>query len=545
VEAQDVKLRDYQREAKRECMRALEHNRSALVAMPTGSGKTVTFADLVRTGVEHGRRILVLAHREELLDQAAEKIALVAGCPVAIEQGSRKEAGSDDPVVIASVFSMIRRLDRFPPDAFDLVIVDEAHRSLAQTYRDLLEHFAGAKILGFTATPNRGDEKALAQVFDVVAYDMTIGDAIGLGWLVPIKSRSIKLRSLDLSKVRKRQGELAAGELGTVMSEIAVLREAIEPAVEIAAEMQAIVFTVTRAHMHCVAETVRRVAEERAIELPIACVDGTTPKDERRKIMSDFRARKIRWLINVEVATEGFDAPAVEAVIFLRPTLSRALYLQMGGRATRPLPGVVDGVGTPTVRRSEIASSAKTHCLWLDFTDNGSRHDLASPMDLLGGDYDLPEQREAERLLAAGKADDLMTALEMARAARSALLVEACARAGDPIALFGLTCSKDRWGRPPTPKQIAALGPMPRRLDFREANAVLSEMSRRRRVGLALYEQLAVIARTKVRHPIEPLRTMTRREASALVRTLAIRYWFADCGWDRIYDLAGLVRPGS
>lgn len=540
-----MKPRDYQIEAKRECYAVLRQHRSALVAMPTGTGKTVTFADIIADAVAAGRRVLVLAHREELLDQAAAKIEAIAGCEVAIEQGARKEANDDSQVVVASVASMVRRLDRFPSDRFDLLIQDEAHHALAVTWRALFDHFTTAKILGFTATPNRGDEKALGQVFDAVAYDMTLGDAISGGWLVPIKARSITLKSLDLSKVRRRSGELAAGDLGAVMSEVSVLREAIVPAVEIAGGLQSIVFTVTRAHMHCVVETVRRVAEERGVDLPIAWVDGTTQKDERREIMQRFRDREIRWLINVEVATEGFDAPAVEAIIGLRPTLSRALAMQMLGRGTRPLTGIVDGLCGPAERRAAIAASAKTHCLWLDFTDNSSRHDLASPMDLLGGDYELPEQREAERLLADGKADDLLAALEMARAARAAKLAEAMARAGDPFALFWIDSPKDRWGRPMTDKQRAVLGPMkiPRVLDFREANAVLAELARRRGEDLALYSQVALLA--KLRHPLAPLRTMPRRVAGRLVRALAGQYWFADAGWARMYDLAGVVQPGS
>lgn len=540
-----MKPRDYQLDAIRECSRALRLHRSALVAMPTGTGKTVTFAEIIRRAVDRGRRVLVLAHREELLDQAADKIEALAGIKAAIEQANRAEADDDSPIVLASVFSMINRLDRFGPDRFELVIVDEAHRALAQTYRDLLGHFSGAKVLGFTATPNRGDEKALGQVFDCIAYDMTLADAISLGWLVPIKTRTIKCPSLDLSKVRKRQGELAAGELASVMSEVAVMREAIGPAVEIAGELQAIVFCVTIAHMKCTAETVRQVAQERSLELPIACVDGSTPGAERRQIMADFRAGKIRWLLNVGVATEGFDAPSVDAVVFLRPTLSRALFLQMGGRATRPLPGVVDGLADPSNRRASIAFSAKRSCLWLDFTDNSDRHDVASPIDLLGGDFDLPLRKAAERLLEQGKADDLISALEMARRARDAVLVEAMARAGDPFALFGIHSDKDRWSRVMTEGQAAVLEPMriPRRLDFREANAVLAELARRKDLDLALYSQAAVLA--ALRHPVEPLRTMPRTTASRLVRELARKYWFADGGWPHVYDCAGVVWPGS
>ncbi len=592
--------RPYQLDAISECALALRDHRSALVAMPTGTGKTVTFAEVIRRAVAKGRRVLVLAHREELLDQAADKIERLVECEIAIEQGARKQAGATTPVVIASVLSMIRRLERFAPDSFDLVIVDEAHRALSRTYRETLDHFDAAKVLGFTATPNRGDEKALAQVFETVAYDMPLDDAIRGGWLTPIKTRTIQCPSLDLSKVRKRQGELAAGELGSVMSEVAVLREAIVPAVEIAGGMQAIVFCVTLAHMQCVAQTIAQVARERCMELPVATVDGTTPKGERREVMRRFRGGlcgdgvvtscsmgpalvtggpahvafefgvvevlgaegccvfgedrcgpgascgpRVRWLLNVGVATEGFDAPATEAVIFLRPTMSRALWMQMGGRATRPLPGVVDGPETSAARRAAIAASAKPHCLWLDFTDNSDRHDLASPIDLLGGDYSLPERKEAQRLLDRGEADSLLEALEMVRRKHEDRITEARARSGDPFALFNLPESKDRWGRSMTAKQKGALDPLkiPRVMDLREANAVLTELARREDEDLALYSQVALLA--ALRHPIEPLEAMPRIVASKLVRVLADRFWFVEPSWAGIYSIAGEPWPGS
>jgi superfamily II DNA or RNA helicase len=518
-----VKPRPYQIAAKAGAYDALREARSAIVVMPTGTGKTVLFADIAADHVKAKRRVLVLAHREELLDQAAEKIGAMAGCAVAIEQGQRRQATSSSPVVIASVLSMIRRLDRFPSDAFDLVIVDECHHALAQTYLTLLDHFAGAKVLGFTATPNRGDEKALAQVFERVAFDMTIGDAIADGWLVPITTESIDVESLDLASIGKQSGDFAGGELAEALSQIDALREAVEPAVEIAGDMQAIVFCVTVKHMHLVAETALQVAEERALELTVATIEGGTPKDRRRKIMADFKAGRVRWLINVGVATEGFDAPAVEAVIFMRPTLSHALYLQMGGRGTRPLPGIVDGFDTAAGRRAAIGRSDKPRTMWIDLVGNAGKHDIVSAMDLLGGDYSLPEQREAKALLEDGEADDLLEALAMAREARAGELTERRARAGDPFALFGIVPSKDRWGRDPTKLQKRVIDALrsPRPIaDWREANMLCTELARRDREDLCLYSQAALLARRG--HEIAPLRSMTRREAADLIRPMAV-----------------------
>lgn len=569
--------RPYQNEAKRNVYRAFKRGaRSVLAVMPTGTGKTVMFSSVVKDCVEQGKRVAIFAHREELLDQAAEKIETLAGMPVHIEQGTRRQADDESQVVIACVFSMIRRLGRFPADRFDLVIIDEAHRTLAQTYRDLLDHFSGARVLGVTATPNRGDERALGQVYDEVAYVMTPVDAVLGGWLVPSRTLMIPLESLDLSTVRRRNGDFVAGDLGAVMSETKVLREAIVPSVELAGHLQGILFCCTIAHMHLVAETVREIAEERRLDLTVATVDGTTPKDERRRIMDGFRSGQIRWLINVDVATEGFDAPSTAAIIDLQPTQSRARYVQKKGRGSRPLPGVIDGIDAAAMmvrldhlmatgairepldpwiaaavagvhqgddsaaRRLAIALSAKRECLVLDFTDNSGRFDLADGMDALGGDYELPEREEAERILAAGDARHLLDALEQARAARAARLREAQARAGDPFALFDLPCRKDRFGREPTAKHSRVLKPMRLPLgeiDWRMANDITIEVARRERLDLSLYEQACVLARLGC--PIDWLPTMTRAEASRLIEVVACGGWRRPADWAEVRSRAG------
>ena len=530
-----MKARPYQIQAKADAYAALRAGaRSVLICMPTGTGKGWLIGDVIKDAFEARRRVLAFVHREEIIDQLAEHAERATGIKPAIERARLRQAGDLDLVVVGSVPSLVGRLDRFPPDRFDLLIADEAHHALADTWRTLFRHFSKAKVLGFTATPNRGDEKALAQVFDAVGYDMSIGDAIKEGWLVPIKTREIELESLDLSKVRSRSGELAAGDLEKVMTEIDVLREAVEPAVELAGHRQALVFTVTRAHMRAVAETVQQVADERQIPIVVATVDGTTPKRERVEIMKAFRERRINWLVNVEVATEGFDAPTCDVVVMLRPTLSGALHCQMLGRGTRPLPGVVDGPETALERRAAIRASAKTHLLVLDFAGTSGKHELASTMDLLGGDYSLPERQEAERILARGDADDLLEALEMARALAQEKLAEARARLGDPLALFGLDTTRDRWGRQPTPRQLLELAPLrlPRVLDLREANTVLAELHRRHERDLAMYVQARLLA--QLGHPIPPLRDMSRSQAARVIRSIAQSRWTSQSGWEEL-----------
>lgn len=517
-------LRPYQIDAKRAVYEALARHRSTLVCMPTGTGKTVVFASIIADAVTAGRRVLVLAHREELLDQAAEKISAAAGLTAEIEQSTRKGTGSAS-VVVACVFSMVHRLHRYAPDHFDLIVVDECHHVLAVSYRTVLDHFAPAKWVGFTATPGRGDARALGQLIENVAFDLSLPTAILDGWLVRDRTVRIVLETLDLSAVRRRSGDLAAGELGAAMSEVAVVREAIGPMIEYAAHLQTIAFAVTVPHAYVLAEASIQMAEERGIDLSVAVVDGNTPPDRRREIMARFRNRRIRWLFNCMVATEGFDAPATECIAMLRPTESRALAEQMRGRGRRPLPGVVDGIATAEERRHAIRASAKRECLVLDFTANTERFAFVTEMDLLGGDYELPEQKEAERLLASGDATDLLEALEYARAARQSKMREHLARAGDPFALFGLTAKRHRFGQPMSEAQAKVLGPMriPRKMDHREANELLAELARRDAADLCLYSQAALLAR--LRFPIGPLATMTRREAGAKIRDLAGNYW--------------------
>ena len=347
-----MKLRAYQADAIAGCLDALRRCRvearppRVLGVMPTGTGKTVTFMTMAKQYADAGHRVLVLAHRRELLEQAQRK-GLALGIPaawMAFEQAQRAETSGETRVVLSTVPSMRTRLARFPADFFRLVIHDEAHRVLAETHRALVDHFAEALLLGWTATPNRGDERALGQVFTEVGFDYTLGDALAAGWLVPPDVRTIET-SRDLSSIRTRNGELMAGDVGAVLSELELMREEIGQALRHAADKKSIVYCVTRAHMRVAAECAREMAFERNVDLRVMQVDGDTDDGERDRILADFlRAPTGRgcWLLNVEVATEGFDVPDTEAVIVLRPTMSRALYMQMIGRGLRPLDGLVD-----------------------------------------------------------------------------------------------------------------------------------------------------------------------------------------------------------
>jgi superfamily II DNA or RNA helicase len=563
--SRSMKLRPYQDDAIAGVLEALRVHRRVLACMPTGTGKTCTFMALAKRYVDAGHRILILAHRRELLVQAWKKgLALgIAASGMAFEQAEHHDAGPNSLVVFSTTPSMLSRLDQFPPGHFQLVILDEGHRILAPSNMAIVEHF-GARTQAWTATPNRGDEKALAQVINAVGYDMTLGDALAGGWLVPPHFEVVET-SAELSTVRSRNGELMAGELGVVLSEINVLRESIGPSLKRASRLKGLVFCATRAHMACVAQCIREMTEERLIDLPIDCVDGTTPDGERDRIFAEFHAHetgrgKGRWLLNVDVATEGFDVPDVEALILLRPTLARSRYMQMVGRGLRPLDGLIDGVDVSEMlvrldlaefrgaelehlakhrlalmtggddalaRRIAIATSTKPACLILDFAGSSGKHELANPLDLLGGDFEPAERRDAQRLVDAGDAPNLWAALEQVRAAKAAKLQERLARAGDPFALFGIPLpAKDRHGRVANAKQLAVIDGLgsPRRVDdAREAEALVRELARRDRAGLALYSQAALLA--ALGHSIERVRAFSRCEAGRMVREAAANRW--------------------
>jgi len=696
-----IHARPYQTEAKRAIYASLREHRSTLLVLPTGTGKTVVFATVVRDGVAQKRRVLILAHRAELIEQGAAKIAAVAGCEVGIEMAAQRDGSRGTAsVLMASVQSITRRLDHFEPDAFDLIIVDECfpagtlvdgtriedlvvgdqvtcydhdgrrrvvrpvlrtfkskpsrmvavvlrasgarrmdvactpghpfhvhdrgyvpaymlkrgdyitapwmvervvpiqptsdgtfggacpdgyvynievadhhnyfannvlvhncHHAIAKTYRAILDYFASAKVLGVTATPNRGDKVKLREVFEDVAFDLPILDAIEGGWLVPIQQRIIET-TIDFSALRKSKGDFSKKDLEEVMTSIEALHEIAEPTVEAVGERQAIVFCVTVLHAHLLAEAIREQITAHGQTPRVEVVTGNTPDDERRDIFAGFRAGVVQYLVNVEVATEGTDLPTASVIVMARPTLSEALYKQMLGRGTRPLPGVVDAIDAAgmverieagefdlelqavaeviareskalergddaAARRLSIRLSGKPHMLVLDFAGNSGKHSLISGLDALDG-KDLDEQlaKEVRKILDAGEAD-LIEAIRLARARRAEKTRGLRARHGDPFALFGLPEPEpDRWGRAATDAQLAALrraGMPTSTLDLRQASSAISAIVERSRAGLATYKQCRALARFGA--PLDVVESVTLLRATELMSFLEASKW--------------------
>lgn len=401
-------LRPYQMQAVDACSSALAAHRSALLVLPTGCGKTVVFAHMAE---RQAGRTLILAHRQELVEQAAEKIRAVTKQPAAIEMGERysneQSAWGPARVVVASVqtltatFGGRRRMQRFCPDEFSLVVIDEAHHASAASYRSIINYFTQwphVQVLGVTATPDRADKKGLGCVFNKVAFEYGVLDAIRDGWLVPIHQRIVQVKSLDFSEVRTRGGDFVDSDLAKVMQYEKTLQGVVSPAYELTRGRRTLVFSASVDHARRLAEMWNRYEPGCA-----RSIDGSIPKDDRRQMLTAYARGDFRVLTSCMVLTEGWDCPQVEAVVMARPTKSRALYAQMLGRGTRPLPGLVDGQDSPDARQAAIASSTKPQVSVVDFTGNATRHKLVCAIDVLHGNADEEVRDLARRKASKGR----------------------------------------------------------------------------------------------------------------------------------------------
>lgn len=396
-------LRPYQSAALDATMNQLKQHNSAVVVLPTGLGKTVYASKLIADW--DAGNCLFLAHTKELIVQAADKLSVDLGYRPAIEMGV---LGQDldtlfdgGMCVVGSVQSMYgdRRLEKYKETPFSLIVIDECHHSTASTYRKVVDYFAklnaNLKVVGITATPNRSDGTALGILFDSVAYQMTINDAVEGGWLVPVKQEYIIVDELNFDGIKSRKNEFGeqdfnASQLEEILTEEEMLHKMAVPTIEKVADRRTLIFTASVAHAHQLAAVLNRYKPGTA-----AAVDGGTDPITRKRVISDFSNGTLQFLCNCAVLTEGFDAPTCNAIVMGRPTKSLSLYTQMLGRGLRPLPGVVDGIEADFDRRMSILTSEKPNCLVLDFVGN-SEHKLANSYDVLGGNYDV-ETRQLAR----------------------------------------------------------------------------------------------------------------------------------------------------
>lgn len=416
-----MQLRPYQVEAKEAVLAKLAHAQSTLVEMATGLGKTVLFGHIAD---EWPGRVLVIAHRDELIRQAAEKIHTITGHPVAVEMARER---ADDQlygtkVTVGSVQTLARarRRERFHPDHFSLVVIDEGHHAAAVTYREVLDYFASAKRLFVTATPKRADKVALGHVCETVAYQYGIEPAIDDGWLVPVQQTVVKVNGLDFSKARTVAEDFNQADLERILLEEKPLHEMVASAVELVGDRPALWFCASVAHAKATAGVLGRYTTTDNVSF----LSGDTPKEDRRGVVDRYKAGRIQHLLNCALFLEGFDAPITSAIIMGRPTKSLSLYMQVLGRGTRPLPGIVEGIDGATERRTAISMSSKPNMLVIDFAGNAGRHKIVQAADILGGRYEPPVRSYAkETMEEEGRPVDLEQALQRAEA-EMALLEE-------------------------------------------------------------------------------------------------------------------------
>lgn len=415
-------LRDYQTNARDAIDIAFEQHRRVLCVLPTGMGKTELFVAVANDW--NIGRVLVVAPQLQLIGQAAKKIYQRTGVMPAIEQAS--EWSNESPwarnqYVVGSKQTLTgknKRYQRF--QEVGLLIVDEAHL-FSKLLADMIDWFVerGAKVLAVTATPKRHDGKAMANIVDTCAYEMYLRDAIDLGWLVAPRAHCAQLESLDLSEVGTKgsKGDFKDGELAKAMEDEKVICEVAEITASESVGLKTVVYCASVNEARRVAH---RLVDTHHLKADWVCGDvAKCSEDYRKRVLDSFTEDPdgVQIVCNVGVLTTGWDFPGLEHIVMARPTRSLALFTQIMGRGTRPLPGVVDFPGsTAETRKAAIAASRKPHFKVTDLRDNSLKHKLISTVDVLGGEMGLEVVKRAKKAMEkAGGAIDVNEALEIAR----------------------------------------------------------------------------------------------------------------------------------
>lgn len=514
-----LQMRPYQ-QAAREAIHAEwnDGRRRTLLVLPTGTGKTIVFAAVTEDQVRSGSRVLVLAHRGELLEQAADKIKRSTGLASAVEKAEQTCLDSWCRVVVGSVQSLQRpaRLEQFPADYFGTIIIDEAHHAITDGYQRVLEHFPEANVLGVTATPDRGDMRNLGEVFDSLAYEYKLTQAIREGYLCPILAQTIPLQ-LDISQVTLSGGDFAVGGLGT----------ALDPYLEqIAAEMQTACAgrkTVVFLPLIKTSRKFRDILNSKGFRA--AEVNGQS--EDRAEILSDFSNGKYNVLCNSMLLTEGWDCPSVDCIVVLRPTKVRSLYSQMVGRGTRLSP-----------------ETGKKDLLLLDFLWLTERHELCRPADIICENREV-SRKMTENLAQAGCPEDIEQAAEQASADVVAQREEALAKQlaemrrrkkklVDPLQYEMSIQAEDLTGYvpsfgwemgPPSEKQTAALekfGILPDAVESAgKAQMLLDRLNKRRGAGLTTPKQIRCLEKYGFQH----VGTWQFSDAKYMIDRIAANGW--------------------
>ena len=462
-----------------------------LLVLPTGCGKTIVFVKIIEDLVRNGERVLILAHRGELLAQASDKMQKAVGLSCAVEKADQSCLGTWYRVVVGSVQTLMRekRLRQFDKDYFQTIVIDEAHHAISDSYQRVLEHFSAAKVLGVTATPDRGDMRNLGKVFESLAYEYTMPKAIREGYLVPIQALTVPL-SMDLSGVSVQAGDFKAAEIGT----------ALDPYLEqIATEMEKVCKarkTVVFLPLVKTSQKFRDILNAHGFRA--AEVNGNSP--DRAEVLEAFDRGEYNVLCNSMLLTEGWDCPSVDCVVVLRPTKVRSLYSQMVGRGTRLYPG-------------------KDYLLLLDFLWHTARHELCHPASLICESEDVSRKMTENLEEVAGCAVDLEEAEQKANQDVIAQREEALAkqledmrkrkrRLVDPLQFEMSIQAEDLAGyvpafgweiMPPSDaqcKELERAGILPDQIDNAgKASLLLDRLRKRRMDGLSTPKQIRCLER--------------------------------------------------
>ena len=334
-----MELRPYQAQAVSGLRNALRTADSALLVMPTGAGKTVVFTEIARLATEKNKTVFVLVHRRELINQASDKLTKAGVEHGIIAAGFDR---SNHSVQVCSVQTLVRRLSTVTT-APDLIIIDEAHHSVAGSWDKIIGHFNNAKIVGVTATPSRLDGRGLGSHFSTLVQGPYVAQLVDSGYLSQHKVLAPPIK-VDLTSVKTRAGDYANDQLSEAMDRPSITGDAVDHYRRLADGLPAIAFCCSIAHATSVC------AAFTAVGYRAKLVTGNMKMEERDDAISGLADGRTQVLCSVDVVSEGTDVPAVSAAILLRPTQSEALYLQQVGRILRPQPGkiaiVLDHVGS-------------------------------------------------------------------------------------------------------------------------------------------------------------------------------------------------------
>lgn len=512
-----MELRDYQAEARTAISQQWGDGvLHTLLVLPTGCGKTIVFAKVAEDCVRNGDRVLILAHRGELLEQAADKIAKVTGLQCAMEKAEQSCIGSWFRITVGSVQTLMRekRLVNFPADYFQTIIIDEAHHCLSDSYQRVLKHFENARVLGVTATPDRGDMRNLGQYFESLAYEYTLPKAIKNGYLSPIKALTLPLQ-LDLTGVGIQAGDFKASDIGTALDPY--LYQIADEMLKYCANRKTVVFL----PLVKTSQKFTQILNNKGFHA--AEVNGNSTN--RAEILEGYEKGKYNVLCNSMLLTEGWDCPSVDCIIVLRPTKVRSLYSQMVGRGTRLYPG-------------------KDHLLLLDFLWHTERHELCHPASLICQDEEVAQQmtknieaagcpvdiEEAER----AAAEDVVAQREESLAKQLAEMKKRKKKLVDPLQFEMSIQAEDLSGyvpsfgwemAPPSDQQKAALEKAGILSDEIEnagkAKKLLDRLNMRRQEGLASPRQIRQLEGRGFQH----VGSWTFAQADNMISRIAAQGW--------------------